>query len=464
MSTDRNIVIIGGGFAGTTLARHLEKIARPPYRVILVSEESYTTFNPMLAEVVGASVFPEQVIVPIRQMLVHSRFIMATITDVDYTGRVVHGRTLAGTREIPFEHLIFAFGTRANLDIVPGMAEHSLPLKLVGDAMFIRNRVLRQLARIELETCPELRRRLGHFIVIGGGFSGVEVAGELADYIHSIKRFYKLVKDDELAVTILQDGERLLPELPEPLGIAAARLMSGRGIDVRLKRRAAQVHANGVTLLDGTTIDGGTVVCTIGTKPNPLMQKLMQSVALPVQRGRIETEPDMSVRGMPSLWAIGDCALVSNAATDSLSPPTAQFAMAQARQLAVNVAHRLLHQPGKPFSYETRGAMATIGHMKGVAQICGVNITGLPAWLLWRALYLARMPTLGRKLRIFVEWTWGMFFPTDITHLRFTRTHEADEEPRETLGNMPVQTVIAADRPSGLPRFRSSVQHANSNF
>ncbi len=108
--------------------------------------------------------------------------------------------------------------------------------------------------------------------------------------------------------------------------------------------------------------------------------------------------------------------------------------------------------------------MATIGHMKGVAQIYGVNVTGLPAWLLWRALYLARMPTLGRKLRIFVEWTWGMFFPTDITHLRFTRTHEADEEPRETLGNMPVQTAIAAGRPSGLPGFRSSVQHANSNF
>ncbi|MGF6920673.1 NAD(P)/FAD-dependent oxidoreductase [Paraburkholderia sp. 40] len=464
MSTDRNIVIIGGGFAGTTLARHLDYIVRPPYRVILVSEESYTTFNPMLAEVVGASVFPEQVIVPIRQMLAHSRFIMASVGDVDYQRRIVHGRTLAGARKIPFEHLIFAFGMRANLDLVPGMAEHSLPLKLVGDAMFIRNRVLRQLARIELETCPDMRRRLGHFIVIGGGFSGVEVAGELADYIHSVKRFYKLVKDDELAVTILHDGDRLLPEMPESLGIAAARLMSARGIDVRLKTRAAQVHADGVALPDGTTVDGGTVVCTIGTKPNPLVQKLTQSVRLPVQRGRIETEPDMSVRGMPGLWAIGDCALVHNAATDGLSPPTAQFAIAQARQLAVNVANRLLHRPGKPFSYTTRGAMATIGHMKGVAQIYGVNVTGLPAWLLWRALYLARMPTLGRKLRIFVEWTWGMFFPTDITHLRFTRTHEADEERRETPGDMPVETVVAEDHPACQTRFRSSVQHANSNF
>lgn len=461
---DRNIVIIGGGFAGTTLARHLEKFVRPPYRVILVSEESYTTFNPMLAEVVGASVFPEQVIVPIRQMLTRSRFIMASVTDVDYARRVVHGRTLAGNREIPFEHLILAFGTRANLDLVPGMAEHSLPLKLVGDAMFIRNRVLRQLARIELETCPEIRRRLGHFIVIGGGFSGVEVAGELADYIHSIRRFYKLVKDDELAVTILQDGERLLPEMPGSLGIEAARLMCGRGINVRLKTRAAQVRADGVTLLDGTTIDGGTVICTIGTKPNPLVQKLMQRIALPVQRGRIETQADMSVPGLEGLWAIGDCARVTNAATDSISPPTAQFAIAQARQLAANVARTLQKQPGKAFAYTTKGAMATIGHMKGVAQIYGVHVTGLPAWLLWRALYLARMPTLGRKLRVFVEWTWSMFFPTDITHLRFTRTHEADEEPREAIVDAPARTGAAARRISYRPTLRLRVQHPNTNF
>lgn len=461
---DKNIVIIGGGFAGTTLARHLEKLLRPPYRVILVSEESYTTFNPMLAEVVGASVFPEQVIVPIRQMLAQSRFIMANVTDVDYEHRIVHGRTLAGDREIPFEHLIFAFGTRANLDLVPGMAEHSLPLKLIGDAMFIRNRVLRQLARIELETCPQTRHRLGHFIVIGGGFSGVEVAGELADYVHSVKRFYKLVKDDELRVTILQDGERLLPEMPGSLGGEATRLMRRRGIDVRLNTRAALVRAEGVTLLDGTSIDGGTVICTIGTKPNPLVQTLTQRIGLPVQRGRIETQADMSVPGLAGLWAIGDCARVKNAATDSVSPPTAQFAIAQAHQLAANIARTLLHQPGEPFAYTTKGAMATIGHMKGVAQIYGLHVTGLPAWLLWRALYLARMPTLGRKLRVFVEWTWSMFFPTDITHLRFTRTHEADEAPHKAIDDVSAKKTAFVRCKSRLPRLRPRVEYPNTNF
>src|SRR5574338_1567161 len=176
-TAERNIVIVGGGFAGTTLAQALERRLPPPWRVVLMSQESYTTFNPMLAEVVGASVFPEHVIAPIRQMVTNTRFIMATVTDVDLKRRLVVGDTLAGPRELHYEHLIFAFGTRANLALVPGMAEHALPLKLIGDAMFIRNRILQRVARIELENDPDTRRRLGHFVVVGGGFSGVEVAG-----------------------------------------------------------------------------------------------------------------------------------------------------------------------------------------------------------------------------------------------------------------------------------------------
>lgn len=427
MDEEKTIVIIGGGFAGTTLVQDLEKRLPEPYRMILVSDESYTTFHPMLAEVVGASVFPEQVIAPIRQMIKRTQFIMAAIVDVDYANKVVRGNTLAGMRDIPFEHLVFAFGTRANLDLVPGMAEHALPLKLVGDAMFIRNRVLQRIAQIELESDPERRRQLGHFIVIGGGFSGVEVAGELVDYIHSARRYYQRVREDELSVTILQDVDRLLLELPEQLGQAATRSLRERHVNVRVGACAARVDANGVTLESGETINGATVICTIGTKPNSLVEKLKQQVALPTQRGRIETAPDMSVAGFPGLWAIGDCARVNNAQDGKLSPPTAQFAVAQAEQLAANIMRAVSRQPTQPFSYKTKGMMATTGHMKGVAEVYGMKLSGLPAWMLWRASYLMMMPTFGRKLRIFVEWTWGMFFPPDITHLRFTRTTEADD-------------------------------------
>ena len=427
MSTDKNIVIVGGGFAGTALARSLEKQLPRGYRVMLVSEESYTTFNPMLAEVVGASVFPEHVVAPIRQMLgagTASQFVMGRVTGVDVERRRVQASTLAGMQDIAYEHLVLAFGTRANLDLVPGLAQHALPLKLVGDAMFIRNRVLQRVARIEIESDPMVRQRLGHFIVIGGGFSGVEVAGALADFLHSATHYYPRVKPHELKVTVIENGDRLLLELPESLGLAAARSMHAREIAVRLKARAAQVDAEGVMLSDGEYIPGATVICTIGTKPNPLVERL----PVPKQRGRVETSPDMSVASLPQVWAAGDCALVRNGMTQQFAPPTAQFAVAQAHALAHNIVARIEGRATKEFSHESKGMMATTGHMKGVALLFGLRLHGLPAWLLWRAYYLLLMPTLGRKVRIWVEWTWSMFFPADITHLRFTRTHEVDAE------------------------------------
>jgi NADH dehydrogenase len=420
---DKNIVIVGGGFAGTTLAKSLQRALPAGRRIVLVSEESYTTFNPMLAEVVGAAVFPEHVVAPLRQMLdARSQFIMGRATSVDFARRVLHAQTLAGAQAIAFEHLVLAFGTRANLELVPGLAEHAMPLKFVGDAMHIRNRVLQRVARIELEHDAQQRARLGHFIVIGGGFSGVEVAGAIADFLRGALRYYPRVRPHELKVSVLQDAERLLLELPESLGLASARSLFARGIDVRLKARAAQVSADGVTLAGGEFIAGATVICTIGTRPNPLVDAL----AVGKQRGRIETRPDLSVPGVPGLWAIGDCALVRNGATDQYAPPTAQFAVAQARALARNIVAACAGRATAPFSHRSRGMMATTGHLKGVAQVFGLKLTGLPAWLLWRAYYLLLMPTLGRKLRIFVEWTWSMFFPADITHLRFTRTAEAD--------------------------------------
>ncbi|GAA4344335.1 hypothetical protein GCM10023165_27370 [Variovorax defluvii] len=421
-------MIVGGGFAGTTLARALAPRLPSGWQVVLVSEESYTTFNPMLAEVVGASVFPEHVVAPIRQMLrpgEASRFVMGRVTGIDAVRHRVMAHTLAGPQEIAYEHLVLAFGTRAHLGLVPGLEQHALPLKLVGDALFIRNRVLQRIARIELERDPAERRRLGHFVVLGGGFSGVEVAGALADFLRSAARYYPQVRPQELQVSVIEGGGRLLAELPDSLGQAAARSMRRRGIAVRLNALAAEVDADGVRLAGGERLDAATVICTVGTRPNPLLDAL----PLPRLRGRIQTGDDMSVCGQPGLWALGDCALVRNEATHAFAPPTAQFAVAQARALARNLTACIEGRPTQAFHHVSRGMMATTGHLKGVASVFGLRLHGLPAWLLWRAYYLWRMPTAGRKLRIWVEWTWGMLFPADITHLRFTRTSEADAEP-----------------------------------
>jgi len=436
-----SILIVGGGFAGTTLVRALERQLPPGVAVTLVSDESYTTFNPMLPEAVGASVFPEQVVVPVREMLdqdLGSRFIMGTVTGVDTTAKVLHCRTLAGELALPYAHLVLAFGNRARLDLLPGMAEHALPLKTVGDAMHIRNTVLRRLARIELEADPVWRQELGHFIVIGGGFSGVEVAGELVDCLDNIRRFYPRVSADELHVTVLHGTDRLLPELSPRLGVAALRSLRKRGVSVHLDTRAASVSADGVQLANGPFLRGQTVICTMGTEANPLAAKL----GLPMANGRIVVEPDLSVPAWPGVWALGDCAAVPNALDGKLSPPTAQFAVRQARHLAANLLAGFAQQATRPFSYKCRGMMASIGHLKGVAEVAGVPLTGWLAWLVWRGYYLSQMPSFGRKLRIFWEWTWGMFCPPDITHLRFTRSEELRlDEQRRQAGEAPAKVA-----------------------
>jgi len=427
-----HIVIVGGGFAGATLTRLLQKRA-PFAEITLVSEESYTTFNPMLAEVVGATVFPEHVVAPLRETVRRARFVMGTVGKVDFPGKRLCCDTLKGEIAIDYDHLVLAYGNRARVDLIPGMAEHAVVLKTVGDAMHIRNLVLRRLALIELETDAELRRCLGHFVVVGGGFSGVEVTGAIADSLREVRRFYPRVARDELKVTILQNSERLLPELPECLGEAARQSLLKRGVDVLTMTGAAEVRARSIQLSDGRELHAATTVCTIGTVPNALTARL---AGIATDRGRIVCQPDLSIGGVDGVWAIGDCALVRNG-DDGLAPPTAQFAVAEAKHLARNLVARCVARPTAPFAHRSRGMMATVGHLKGVAQVFGsIRLSGLPAWMLWRAYYLMQMPTFGRKVRIFVEWTWGMFFPPDITHFRFTRSHELLQSDRD--GVMPV--------------------------
>lgn len=417
------IAIAGGGFAGVTLAQRLLPLLPPGWHVLLLSEESYTTFNPMLPEVVGAGVFPEHVVAPIREMVPRVRFVMGRVSSVDRDCRSLVCETLEGPVCFHYDELVLALGLRANLDIVPGMAQHALPLKLIGDALHIRNRVLQSLARIELADAAHKREALGHFVVVGGGFSGVEAAGALADFLHSARRWYPRVAASGLRITLLHDGDCLLPELPASLGRAAQRSLERRGVVVRLSERACEVQEGGVRLASGERLRAMTTLCTVGTRPHALVQAL----GLPLERGRIVTQADGAAA--PGVWALGDCAATRNAHpahADQLCPPTAQFAVAQAQQLAVNLCRHLAGQPTHPFAFKARGSLATTGHLRGVAQVFGVRLAGLPAWLLWRAFYLMRMPTLGRKLRIWVEWTWSLFFPLDITHLRFTRSAERD--------------------------------------
>lgn len=417
------ILVVGGGFAGIAATRALARGLPEGWELVLVSEDSATCFTPMLPEVAGAAIFPEQVAAPLRQILGIGRstraprFIMGRAVAIDRQARTARIETLGGPLDLGWDHLVLGVGSRARLDLLPGMAEHALPLKTIGDALAIRNRVLEQLARAELAQDPGVPARLATFLVIGGGFSGVELAGALACSTRSARRYYP----DAPArprILLVHDGARLLPELPEPLGQAALRTLGRLGVEVRLTTGVRAIGEDGVTLADGSLLEAGTVMATIGTSPSPLIVGL----GLALDRGRLAVGPDLRTPTDPRVWAVGDCAAIPNALDGSIAPPTAQFAVREGRALAGNLRAAIAGRPPVPFRYRPRGSLAAIGHMDGVADLLGLKLTGLPAWLAWRAWYLALMPTFGRRLRIWIEWTWSMAFPLDITHLRFHRS------------------------------------------
>jgi NADH dehydrogenase len=414
----KNFVIIGGGFAGTRTAQALEHTLPPDWTLTLVSQENFITFNPLLPEVVGASILPGHVIAPHRQMIHCSHVCMAQVTDIDTETRTIHYLG-EGTGTLRYDQLVLACGTNANLDIIRGMGQYALPLKTLGDALFLRNRVIARLEQAELQPVAEQRRWLLTFIVVGGGFSGVETAGELVDFLYASLRYYKRIRREDLRIVLLHSGDRLLPELSSSLGRFTERKMRNRGIEVRLGARAMRVTDRDVQLHSGEAIAGGTVICTIGTEPNPLLEQIPAIK----NRGRLVVNPDFSVPGVDGVWAAGDCAAVVNALDGQVAPPTAQLAEAQARQLAANIVAKLKGQPTRAFRYRPKGQLSSIGHNKAVAEIFGVKLSGFVAWLLWRGLYLLRIPTFARKTRLFLEWNWAMFFPPDIAHLGYRRTH-----------------------------------------
>jgi NADH dehydrogenase len=420
------IVIVGGGFAGVGCARRLERLLPRDQNIVLFSRENYLCFTPLLAEVAASSINPQHVVWTTRQMLKRTLCRTAPVTALDVLNRRVAYRLECGDLSYqPYSHLVLTVGSVVNLDVLPGMAAHAFPLKSLGDAFALRNRAIGQLERAECEPDPATRRHMLSFAVVGGGFSGVEVAGELYDLLADSVRFYRSLRREDVRVVIVHGRDHLLPELPPVLGDFALRKMRKRGIEVRLNARAKAVTERGLELTDGEEITAGTVVCTIGNKVHPLLAES----GLPMEKDRVRTEPDMRVPGFPEVWAIGDCAAVPNARDGSVSPQLAQFAVRQAKQLAANLARAVRGEPTRPFAYKMKGSFASIGHRNAVGQVFGLNLSGFPAWFLWRGFYLSQMPTFGRKVQIAFDWFWDLFFPRDIVEMstrpteRLARAH-----------------------------------------
>jgi NADH dehydrogenase len=254
------------------------------------------------------------------------------------------------------------------------------------------------------------------FVVVGGGHSGVETAGQMIDLIRGVCRFYDYVQPEEPSVTLIHSRERLLPTLDEKLSDYTRRKLERNGVKVLLNRKVRATTARSVLLDDGTRLEAVTVVCTVGNAPHPLVAGLARHGALPAEGGKIIVSASGKVMGCDHLWAAGDCALFPKAG-GGFCPETAQFAMRQGAHVAENIAASYFGHPLEPFTFTGQGELAVIGHRSAVASVMGVNFSGFPAWFFWRTLYLLKLPGLDRKLRVVAEWTLDLFFPRDINLL-----------------------------------------------
>ena len=414
------IIIVGGGFAGVKCARALRKtLPANTCEIVLFSRENNMVFYPLLAEVAGAAINPGAVTVPLRQMLPGVRCRTEEVRHIDLAASEVEYERYDGRPgRVTFDHAVLACGTAVNLSLVPGMADHAFPLKSVGDAMALRFHVMEQLEKAEVCDDPERRRWYLSFVVVGGGFTGVEVAGEINDLIRASTRFYGSFTAGEVTVTLVHSRDQILPEVSPTLREFARTKMEQAGIRIVLNARAVSVTAEGVELHDGRVLRGATVVCTIGATAPLLVDRL----DVPKERGRLLAEPDMRVRGTSNLWAIGDCARIVNAYDGQASPTTGQFAERQGRQAAENIVRVLQGEATRPFFFKPLGQLCGIGGRSAVAEILSIRLSGFPAWWLWRTVYLLKSPSWSRRIKVAFDWTWELFFPRDLAHLRISRT------------------------------------------
>ena len=437
--TRTRVVILGGGFGGIYAALRLEKaLARGvPLEVTLVNRENFFLFTPMLHEVGASDLDMTHIVNPIRALVRRVHFMEAEVAAIDLEARQVvisHGGD-AHRHELEYDHLVIALGAITNFYHLPGVEEHALTMKSLGDAIALRNRLIECLEEADPECC-RVKVPLLTFVVAGGGFAGVETVAAVNDFVREALRFYPHLTEAQLRVVLVHDGPVILPELGVRLGTYAQRKLTERKVKIRVNTKIAGMSAAGVTLGDGTTIPAKTLVWTAGTTPNPLLGTL----PCPKERGRVVANASLEVPGWSGVWALGDCAVISDPHTGKPYPPTAQHALRQGRVLAENLLAAIRGRQKRPFVFKTIGLLASIGRRTGVAQILGINFSGFVAWWLWRTIYLSKLPRVEKKVRVALDWLLDIVFSKDLVQFRTLRAptmSRAEHEPRSaaTVGS-----------------------------
>ncbi|NDJ62378.1 MAG: NAD(P)/FAD-dependent oxidoreductase [Chloroflexi bacterium] len=414
------IVILGGGFAGVELAQHLEHYFEdhPETEIALVSNTNHLLFTPMLSEVTSGGVEERHITPPLRTFFKRVRVMRGEPTAVDFENQIVRFATGVSTEpSLNYTHLVFALGSVPNFFGNKNIEANAFVFKSLTDAVDIRNHIIDILERADTEPDPEHRRTLLTFVVVGGGFAGIELIGSLNDLVRGSLWYFPNIDPEEVRLILIHARDRVLPELSESLGRYAQEKMEARGIEFILNARASDAGPDFLKIGEDQVIPTRTLIWTAGNVPNPALQLCGLETD---KRGAVIVDEMLRVRGHENVWAIGDNAIVPDVITGETAPPTAQYAQREGKTLAYNI-HALMHgQPTKQFAHRSQGTLAVIGHQTAVAEVGGFKFSGLFAWFMWRGIYISKLPTMEKRIRVLLDWVVDVFFPRDLASLQTT--------------------------------------------
>jgi NADH dehydrogenase len=393
----------------------------------------------MLPEISSGMIETRHIVTPLRAFCNRAKFYETEVESIDLGNKevVITHRIGKPTNPIEwrshilkYDYLVISLGSETNFYGISEAAKQAFTLKSLGDAIVLRNHVISMLEQADIEHEDlDLRKRLLTFVVVGGGFSGVEIVGELNDFIlDSIKYFYHNLQKSYVRIILVNSGGRILPEVTEDLADFALQKIRRNGVEVILNTRVTEITSDNVKLDQGTIIRTQTIIWAGGGKPQTLLSALSCDHDI---SGRIMTNNYLEVAGFTdSVIALGDCACVTDPNTGKPYPPTAQHALRQGKIAAINLISKIEDKENhkEPFDYKTKGVMTLIGKRNGVGIILGHKVHGFVAWWFWRSYYLVNLPTVEKKLRVSVDWIIDLFFKRDVTRLK-TPTEEIAFKP-----------------------------------
>ncbi|MEU5599973.1 FAD-dependent oxidoreductase [Streptomyces sp. NPDC020298] len=420
----REILIVGGGYAGFYTAWRLEKkLRKGEARVTVVDPRPYMTYQPFLPEVTAGSVEARHAAVSLRRHLRGTRLIAGSVTEIRHADRTVSVRSASGTDyELPYDTLVVTAGAVTRTFPVPGLAEQAIGLKHVEEAVAIRDRLMTAFDQAASLPPGAERQRLLTVTFVGGGFSGVEGFGELLSLATAMVRFYPELRFDEVSFHLVEARGRILPEVGDKPGAWVVRSLEQRGARIHLNTQLLSAEDGHVVLSNGAEFDSALIVWAAGNASNPIVHN---HTDLPVdERGLIVVRPDLRVgtdsEPVPDAWAAGDDAAVPDLASPvpgARTVPNAQHAVRQGKRLAQNIAASLRGGKIRNYRHSSLGVVATLGLGRGVFQYKSIVVKGLPAWLMHRGYHVLAVPTWERKVRVLAVWLTAALWGRDLVSL-----------------------------------------------